>query len=66
MEKVTIKSAVDSGRKFKNGKPIINVTLEDGRKGSCTELEIINKIGSEIELEQINMYRDKFHEYLNS
>jgi hypothetical protein len=34
MEKVKIQSVVDSGKKTKDGNPLISVVLEDGRK--CT------------------------------
>lgn len=34
-EKVKIKSCIDTGKKAKNGNPIINIELEDGRKGAA-------------------------------
>lgn len=49
MEKVKIKSVIDSGKKW-NDKPIIQIELEDGRKGSSFESEALSWKG-EIELE---------------
>lgn len=51
MGKVTISNAVDTGRKTKNGNPIINVTLLDGRRGGCFDGSILSFIQKEIDLE---------------
>jgi len=52
METVKIKSVVDTGKLSKNNKPIINIVLEDGRKGSCyDEKAKIFKVGEEIEFD---------------
>lgn len=50
MEKVTIASTKDTGIKAKNGNPIINVSLEDGRKCTAFTPEALTWTG-EMELE---------------
>jgi len=50
MEKVKIKSAVSTGKKWQD-KDIVNVTLEDGRSGSCMDTRILGDIGKELEME---------------
>ncbi len=50
MEKVKIKTAVDSGKKTKDGNPMISIELEDGRKCTAYTADAINWTG-EMELE---------------
>ena len=66
MEKVKIQSVSDSGRKTKDGNPLISVILEDGRK--CTsfssdalnwsgEMELDVKLGKKIgEIQYYNIF----------
>ena len=66
MEKVKIQSVSDSGRKTKDGNPLISVILEDGRK--CTsfssdalnwsgEMELDVKLGQKIgEIQYYNIF----------
>ena len=35
MEKVKIKTCIDTGRKTKDNNPVVEIELEDGRKGSA-------------------------------
>ena len=50
-EKVKIKSCIDSGKKW-NDKPIINIELEDGRKGSAFDNLFLGlDIGQEYEID---------------
>ncbi len=52
MEKVKIKVAEDSKKTYGvNKRPIINIELEDGRKGTGFDLEFLNLVGKEIELD---------------
>jgi hypothetical protein len=51
MEKIKIRTAVDSGRKTKDGKPVIEITLEDGRSGSGFDEKLLSLNGQEVELE---------------
>lgn len=51
MEKVTIKSAKDSGKKAGNGNPIIDVELEDGKTGAGFDLKLLDLVGQEVELD---------------
>lgn len=48
MEKATIKTAA---KITWNGKEFLKITLEDGRIGTSYDLELENKIGTEIELD---------------
>jgi hypothetical protein len=51
MEKVKIKTCIDSGKKYQE-KPIIEIVLEDGRKGSCFDTAFLGlPIGQEIEID---------------
>ena len=51
MEKVKIKTCIDSGKKW-NEKPIIEIELEDGRKGSAFDTLFLGlPIGQEIEVD---------------
>mgnify|MGYP001616418889 CR=1 FL=1 len=50
-ETVTIQKAFNTGRQSKQGKPFIDVTLADGRKGTATDLTILSHIGKQIALE---------------
>jgi hypothetical protein len=52
MEKVKIKFSVDTGKKAKNGNPIINIELEDGRKGAAFDSSFLGlPLGQEVEIE---------------
>jgi len=51
MEKVKIKTCIDSGKKYQD-KPIIEIELEDGRKGSAFDSLFLGlPKGQEIEIE---------------
>ena len=50
MEKVKIQSVVDSGKKTKDGNPMISVVLEDGRKCTSFSSDALNWSG-EMELD---------------
>jgi hypothetical protein len=50
-EKTKIKTAIDTGKQYEN-KPIINIELEDGRKGACyNEIAKEFKPGQEVEFD---------------
>lgn len=51
MEKVKVRTAVDSGKKTKDGKPVVNITLEDGRNGAGFDAAFIEMNGKEVELD---------------
>lgn len=51
MEKVKVRTAVDSGRKTKEGKPVVNITLEDGRTGAGFDEKFLQMNGQEVELD---------------
>lgn len=52
MEKVKIKTCIDTGKKTKKDTPIIEITLEDGRKGSAFDSAFLGlPIGEEIEID---------------
>jgi len=50
MEKVKIQSVTDSGKKTKDGNPLISVILEDGRKCTSFTVDALNWSG-EMELD---------------
>lgn len=50
METVKVKTAIDSGKKY-NDKPIVNIELEDGRKGAGFDAKFLEYNGKEVELE---------------
>lgn len=51
-EKVKIKSCIDTGKKAKNGNPIINIELENGKKGAAFDSAFLGlSLDSEVELE---------------
>ena len=51
-EKVKIKSCIDTGKKAKNGNPIINIELSDGRKGAAFDSLFLGlDLNSENEIE---------------
>lgn len=51
MEKVKIKTCIDSGKKYQD-KPIIEIVLEDGRKGSAFDSAFLGlPVGQEIEMD---------------
>ena len=51
MEKVTIKSAVNSGKVAKNGNPIIDIVLEDGRSGAGFDIKFMELENESVELD---------------
>lgn len=51
MEKVKIKSAVDSGKTTKKGQPVIKIELEDGRVGAGFDEKFKDLAGKEVELD---------------
>ena len=52
MEKVKIKTCIDTGKKTKKDTPIIEIELEDGRKGSAFDSAFLGlPKGEEIEMD---------------
>lgn len=51
MEKVTIKSALNSGKVAKNGNPIIDIVLEDGRSGAGFDVKLLELENEACELD---------------
>lgn len=50
-EKVKIETATNTGRKTKDGNPVIEIKTIDGRVGSSFDAKITEFIGKEVELE---------------
>lgn len=67
MEKVKIKSAIDSGKKTKKDQPIINIELEDGRCGAGFDEKFKDLMGKEVELDikEAGEYQGKKQHYFN-
>ncbi len=52
MEKVKIKTCIDTGKKTKDGNPVIEIELEDGRKGSAFDSLFLGlPINQDVEIE---------------
>lgn len=51
MEKVKIIKAIDTGRKTKDDKPVIEIEAADGRIGSAFDISFLQMVDKEIELE---------------
>jgi hypothetical protein len=52
MEKVKIKTCIDKGTKTKDGNPVIEIELEDGRKGSAFDSLFLGlPLNQEVEFE---------------
>lgn len=67
-EKVKIKSCIDTGKKAKNGNPIINIELEDGRKGAAFDslfLGLDLKSENEIEIKEAPDYEGQKRYYFH-
>jgi hypothetical protein len=66
MEKVTIKSAIDTGRKTKDNKPVIEIELSDGRQGSAFSQEALNWSGEiDLEIKDAGEYKGVKKYYFN-
>lgn len=50
-EKVKIETATNTGRKTKDGNPVIEIKTVDGRVGSSFDIKILEFINKEVELE---------------
>jgi hypothetical protein len=65
MEKVIIKSVVNSGKTYKD-KPIVLVELEDGRKGSAFNADALNWKGEmELDIKEGKEYQGVMQYYFN-
>lgn len=51
METVTIKTAIDSGKKTKDGKPVVNIVLSDGRKGAGFDEKFLTLNGQSVQVD---------------
>lgn len=65
IEKVVVKTAIDSGRVYKD-KPIIEISLEDGRKGSAFTNDALSWHGEiELDIKDAGDYKGEKRFYFN-
>lgn len=51
MEKIIITKAIDTGRKTKDDKPVIEIETKDGRVGSAFDISFLDMVDKETELD---------------